>query len=153
MKTPLTLSFSETVEKLRGLTVKERLSLIPVTDQIYAGVQREKDKGDLHYSLDIRILDSIEFPDALFKNINITLILSIVRHGIRPRKHIGGAEILDYVSTNYSSIDQFKSSEPILIDVLKKRDLLDDMLTSLSEVFLNNTTEGSQDSLIEFDND
>ena len=47
------------------------------------------------------------------------------------------AEILDYVADTYKRLDEFTNNEPLLVNVLKQRDLYDEMTEALKEIFVH----------------
>ncbi|RAP28751.1 hypothetical protein DID78_04455 [Candidatus Marinamargulisbacteria bacterium SCGC AG-343-D04] len=125
------LSLSNTVKKIRDLSIKQRLDLISIVDSFY---QKYPDfvadsKNDIDF------FDSFSMNMSTYPDIDPSVFISILRHGIKPRKHLGMAEILDYVVEKYDDLDTFVEHETLLIDVLKERLLYDDMISTLNEVW------------------
>ncbi|MFT5171566.1 MAG: hypothetical protein ACI9BD_001343 [Candidatus Marinamargulisbacteria bacterium] len=127
------IPLSEVIRILRQMTVKEKLTLIEITDPLYKAAKRKKSAGYYTYEIDITKLDDIAIPVDLGKKIGPLFFLSLLRHGIRPRKYIGNVGVLDYIVENYPSIESFKKNEPVLADIVTRRGIESDLVETLAE--------------------
>ena len=123
----LLTSYRETIETLRKLSVPETLALIGLTDLLYASSKRKKEAGSFIYEIDLQILDTAIIPKSIVSKIDISFLLSLLRNGIRPRKVIGRAEILDYAIDKYSSFDSFSENESLLLSIIEMKGLTIDL--------------------------
>ena len=123
----LLTSYREAIETLRKLSVPETLALIGLTDLLYASSKRKKEAGYFIYEIDLQILDTAIIPKSIISKIDISFLLSLLRNGIRPRKVIGRAEILDYAIDKYSSFDSFSEKESLLLSIIEMKGLTKDL--------------------------
>ena len=116
---PVTLTISNTINKFRDISFSERLNYVNLIIQYIK-----------------QTLSNVELEVLIEKNkLDHILISSMISHGVDPSKHLGMAEILDYITDKYRDFDEFCKNESLLITILKERDFYSDMIVSLNEAW------------------